>query len=151
MSLAWLTCPLERRVEREWSLVLKHLLPQNQSEVESFLGSVQFCVKITPNIATISSPLWVLTCKASEWRWGPREHRAFVGVKTWLTHSPAMAYHRQGAPTHLTTDASPVGTGVILEQEQEDSKLTKVEKRYSQFSRKALAARCACEKSCLYL
>ncbi|XP_068687747.1 uncharacterized protein [Montipora foliosa] len=62
-----------------------------------------------------------------------------------------MAYHRQGAPTRLTTDASSVGIGAILEQEQEDAsyrpiyyasrKLSKVEKRYSQFEREALAVR----------
>ena len=38
--------------------------PQNQSEVRRFLGSVQFCAKFIPNFATISSPLWDLTCKA---------------------------------------------------------------------------------------
>ena len=72
-----------------------------------------------------------------------------------------MAYHRQGAPTCLTTDASSVGIGAILEQEQEDGsyrpiyyasrKLSKVEKRYSQFEREALAVRWACEKFYLYL
>ena len=49
------------------------------------------------------------------------------------------------------TDASSVGIGAILEQEQEDGscrpiyyasrKLSKVEKRYSQFEREALAVR----------
>ena len=72
-----------------------------------------------------------------------------------------MAYHRQGAPTRLTTDASPVGIGAILEQRQEDGsyrpiyyasrKLSKVEQRYSQFEREALAVRWACEKFYLYL
>ena len=94
--------------------------PQNQSEVGSFLGSVQFCAKFIPNFATISSPLWDLTSKAAEWRWGPREDKTFGDVKTRLTHAPVMAYHRQGAPTRLTTDASPVGIGAILEQEHED-------------------------------
>ena len=45
---------------------------QNQSELRSFLGSVQFCVKFIPNFATMSSSLWDLTCKAAEWCWGPR-------------------------------------------------------------------------------
>ena len=135
--------------------------PQNQSEVRSFLGSVQFCAKFISNFATISSPLWDLTCKAAEWRWGPREDKAFRDVKSRLTHAPVMAYHRQGAPTRLTTDASSVGIGAILEQEQEDGsyrpiyyasrKLSKVEKRYSQFEREALAVRWACEKFYLYL
>ena len=72
-----------------------------------------------------------------------------------------MAYHRQGATTRLTTDASPVGVGAILEQKQQDGtyrpiyyasrKLSKVEARYSQFEREALAVRWACEKFYLYL
>ena len=68
--------------------------PQNQSEVRNFLGSVHFCAKFIPNFATISIPLWDLTCKAAEWRWGPREDKAFGDVKTQLTHAPVMAYHR---------------------------------------------------------
>ena len=72
-----------------------------------------------------------------------------------------MAYHKEGAPARLTTDASPVGIDAIFEQEQEDGsyrpiyyasrKLSKVEKRYSQFEREALAVRRACEKFYLYL
>ena len=58
-------------------------------------------------------------------------------------------------------DASPVGIGAILEQKQEDEtyrsiyyarrKLSKVEQRYSQFQRDALAVRWACHKFYLYL
>ena len=72
-----------------------------------------------------------------------------------------MAYHRQGAPTRLTTNPSPVGIGAILEQKQEDEtyrpiycasrKLSKVEQRYPQFEREALAVRWACQKFHLYL
>ena len=135
--------------------------PQNQSEVRSFLGSVQFCAKFIPNFATISSPLWDLTSKEARWKWGPKEEKSFQEVKVQLTRAPVMAYFRQGAKTRLTTDASPVEVGAILEQEQEDGsyrpiyyasrKLSKVEKRYSQFEREALAVRWACEKFYLYL
>lgn len=72
-----------------------------------------------------------------------------------------MAYHRQGASIRLTTDALPVGIGAILEQEQEDGsyrpiyyascKLSKIEQRYSQFEREALAVSWACQKFHLYL
>ena len=37
-----------------------------------------------------------------------------------------MAYHRQGAPLRLTTDASSGGIGAILEQEQEDGSYTPI-------------------------
>ena len=69
---------------------------------------------------TVSSPLWDLTWRDAKWKWGPREDTAFQGIKVRLTQASVMAYHRQGALIRLTTDALPVGTGAILEQEQED-------------------------------
>ena len=60
-----------------------------------------------------------------------------------------MAYFTKDAKTRLVTDASPVGLGAILEQQQEDGlyrpvyyasrKLSSVERRYFQFEREALA------------
>ena len=50
---------------------------QNQSEVKSFLGLVQFCAKFIPNFATIWSPLWDLTSKDTKWHWGPKEEKSF--------------------------------------------------------------------------
>lgn len=135
--------------------------PQNPSEVRSFLGSVQFCSKFIPNFASISSPLWDLTAKDIKWKWGVKEAKSFQEIKDRLTRAPVMAYFRQGAETRLTTDASPVGVGAILEQKQKDGsyrpiyyasrKLSKIEMRYSQFEREALAVRWACEKFYLYL
>ena len=134
---------------------------QSTSEVRSFLGSAQLCAKFIPNFATISSPLWDLTGKDVKWKWGLKEAKSFQEIKDRLTRAPVMAYFRQGAETRLTTDASPVGVGAILEQKQGDGsyrpiyyasrKLSKVETRYSQFEREALAVRWACEKFYLYL
>ena len=114
--------------------------PQNQSEVRSFLGSVQFCAKFIPNFATISSPFWNLIGKDVKWQWGAKENKAFQEIKGRLTRVPVMAYHRQGAPTRLTTDASPVGAILLERQQNEGSyrpiyyasrKLSQVEKWYS--------------------
>ena len=117
--------------------------PPNLFEVRSFLGSVKFWAKIISNFATISSRLWDLTKKDTKWRWGPKQNEIFNEIKDQLARVPVIAYHRQGAPTRLMTDASPVGIGAILEQKQEDEtyrpiysasrKLSKVEQRYSQF------------------
>ena len=37
-----------------------------------------------------------------------------------MTSAPVLVYHSLGAKTRLTTDASPVGLGAVLEQEQTD-------------------------------
>ena len=94
--------------------------PQSTSEVRSFLGSVQFCAMFIPTFATISSPLWDLTGKDVKWKWEPKQAKSFQEIKDRLTRAPVIAHFRQGAETRLTTDASPLGVGAILEQRQGD-------------------------------
>lgn len=135
--------------------------PKNQSEMRSFLGSVQFCAKFVPQFATISAPLWDLTSSNAKWKWGNQEAAAFSKIKRLITQAPVMAYYNQDARTRITTDASPVGLGAILEQMQPDGqfrpvyyasrKLSKTEQRYSQFEREALGVKWACEKFFLFL
>ena len=147
----------DRRVEA----IVKSPLPRNQSEVRSFLGSIQFCAKFIPNFASISSPLWDLTKKGAKWKWGNQEKKAFCQIKDRLIQALVMAYFRQGAKTKVTIDASPVGVGALLEQKQEDGsyrpiyyasrKLSEVERRYSQFEREALAVRWSCEKFYIFI
>ena len=147
----------EKRVE----VIVDAPRPQNPSEVRSFLGSAQFCAKFISGFSTISSPSWDLTSTGKSWKWGTKEEEAFEQIKKLLTNAPVMAYFAKDAKTRLVTDASPVGLGAVLEQQQEDGsyrpvyyasrKLSNVEKRYSQFEREALALRWACQKFYLYL
>ena len=129
--------------------------------MRSSLGSAQFCVKFIPGFSTISSPLWDLTCTDKSWRWGTKEEEACEQIDNLLTNAPVMAYFIKDAKTRLVTDASPVGLGAFLEQQQEDGlyrpvyyssrKLSSVEKRYSQFEREALAVRWGRQNFYLYL
>ena len=109
----------------------------------------------------VDTPLWDLTNKKSSFNRGYKEKEAIEQIKSLLTHAPVMAYFKQDAETRLTTDASPVGLGEILEQRQSDGffgpvyyasrKLSKVEQRYSQFEREALSVKWACEKFYIFL
>ena len=135
--------------------------PKDQSELRSFLGLVQYCSRFIPSFAIIASPLWDLTKAHAKWKWGTAEENAFQAVKRQLTRAPVMAFFKQGAETRVTTDASPVGIGAVLEQKQDDGqyrpvhyasrKLTPPESRYSQFEREALAVKWSCEKFFLYI
>lgn len=135
--------------------------PKDQSELRSFLGLVQYCARFIPSFAIIASPLWDLTKAHAKWKWGTAEKNAFQAVQRHLTQAPVMAFFKQGAETRITTDASPVGIGAVLEQKQEDGqyrpvhyasrKLTPPESRYSQFEREALAVKWSCEKFFLYI
>ena len=102
----------KRRVEE----IVDTPIPQNQSEVRSFLGFAQLCAKFIPGVSTISSPLWDLTCTGKSWKWDTREEEAFEQIKKLLANTPVMTYFAKDAKTRLVTDASPVGLGAILEQ-----------------------------------
>ncbi|XP_064651664.1 uncharacterized protein K02A2.6-like [Lineus longissimus] len=131
--------------------------PKTKAELRSFLGLAQFCARFVVNFAIITSPLCELTGSQVKWEWLPVHDKAFRDVKSKLTSSPVMAYFKQGARTRVVTDASPVGLGAILEQQQHDGsfkpvhyasrKLTHVESRYSQFEREALGVRLPIEDS----
>ena len=103
---------------------------------------------------------WDLTCTGKSWKWGNKEEEAFEEIKKLSTNAPVMALPKD-PKTHLVTDASPVGLGADLEQQQEDGsyrpvyiasrKLTNLEKRYFQFERETLAVWWACQKFYLIL
>ena len=66
-----------------------------------------------------------------------------------------LAYHDKDAKTRVVADASPVGLGAVLVQEQNGNwrpvyyasrSLTAVERRYSQTEREALALVWACKR-----
>ena len=95
--------------------------PQNQSEVRV---SLALCSFVQSSFRT-SQPYRVHCGTSPAKTQGgsgdqKRPEKSFQEVKDGLTRTPVMAYFRQGTKTRLITDASPVGVGAILEQEQED-------------------------------
>ena len=135
--------------------------PTSVSEVKSFLGLAQYCSKFIPDFASVTDPLWELTRADQKFEWSKRQQNAFDKVKSLITEAPTLSYYNQKAKTRLITDASPVGLGAILEQEQSDGSyrpvmyasrsLTEVERRYAQFEKEALGIVWAVEHFHLYL
>ncbi len=58
-----------------------------------------------------------ITCQMEK---GTAEENPFQAVQMQLTQAPVMTFFKQGAETGVTTDASPVGVGAVLEQKQDD-------------------------------
>ena len=94
--------------------------PSNIQEVRSFLGLAQYCAKFIPGFGTICEPIRELTRGDVDFQWGNQQQKAFDRIKQLLSSAPVLAYFKQDAKTRLITDASPVGLGAILAQEQED-------------------------------
>ena len=135
--------------------------PTSVAEVRSFLGLAQYCAKFLPDFSSISDPLWELTRGEQAFTWNRDQQKAFDSIKSMMTRTPVLAYHRLGAHTRLTTDASPVGLGAVLEQKQLDGSykpvwfasrcLSPTERRYSQFEKEALGVMWGVEHFRLYL
>ena len=135
--------------------------PENVEEVVSFLALVNYCARFVRNLATLGEPLRKLTRKGVEWHWGPEQKETFREIKKRLSGAEVMAYYKPQAKTRLIVDASPVGLGAILTQEQADGSyrpisyasrtLRDVERRYSQTEKEALAIVWGCERFELYL
>ena len=94
-----------------------------------------------PIFATTADPLRTLARQGTKWQWGKEENEAFEALNKQLAEASIMAFYENNAPTEVVIDASPVGLGTILVQEQQGVKraaafasrsLSEVERRYSQ-------------------
>ena len=56
-------------------------VPENPTEVKSFLGVVNFCAKYIRAFATLAEPLRQLTRKEVKWQWNSEQQIAFETLK----------------------------------------------------------------------
>ena len=84
----------------------------------------------------------------------------FIGTTRLITQAETLAYYQVGCRTRIVADASPVGLGAVLTQQQggvwrvisyASRSLTDVERRYSQTEKEALALVWACERFSMYV
>ena len=129
--------------------------PETMSEVRSFLGLVNFSSRFIPNLATKAEPLRKLTRKNVLFKWGPEQTKSFQELKDQLSQASTLGYFDPSAQTIVVTDASPVGLGAVLAQQQGSDyrvimyasrTLTDVERRYSQTEKEALGLVWGCER-----
>jgi len=134
--------------------------PQSASGVRSFLGLANYNARFIPDFATVAEPLRRLTKKGVRFEFGEEQKNAFSELMRRLSSAETLGYFDKNAKTLIIADASPVGLGAILIQEQQGRKrvisyasksLSDVEKRYSQTEKEALAVVWACERFRVYL
>ena len=130
--------------------------PSNAHEVRSFLSMTNYCSRFIPNYSTITAPLRTLTKSEQPWTWTSSEQQGFVQLKRLLISDTILSYFNPHKKATILVDASPVGLGAILCQENRvvayaNRSLSPVEQRYSQTEREALAVLFACEDFHLYI
>ena len=102
--------PSKISANREWPI------PENATDVRSFLGTASYYRRFMRDFASIAAPLHRLTEKGAPFVWTPELQNAFESLKTALSTTPVLHFLVPDAPYVLDTDASLTGIGVVLSQ-----------------------------------
>ena len=97
--------------------------PNNEKELKSFLGAIQYLSKYIDNLSAQTDSLRQLLKKDTEWLWTEEHTRAFENLKQKITEIPCLAHYNSDYQNVITIDASTKGLGATLWQEQPDGKL----------------------------
>ena len=131
--------------------VLAYKQPETKSEVSAFLGLTGYYRKFVPAYATIAAPLTELLKKGKPEHivWSAACEEAFETLKECLTKTPILRVPHPKQRFIVQTDASDVGIGAVLSQQDDDGeehpiayasrKLQLRETRYSAVEKECLA------------
>ena len=138
---------------------MKH--PENQKQLKSFLGAIQYLAKFLPRLSEKTDRLRKLLKKDSVWNWGKQQDEDFNSIKEMLTEEPCLAHYAKDRENIVTTDASKTGLGITLWQKQSDGEIKPIafgsrylndsEKNYSIGELELLAVVWGLEKFRFYL
>ena len=64
--------------------------PENKTDVQAFLGFVNFYQRFIQDFSAIARPFYDLTCSEQVWTWSKREQMAFKDLKTVVTTAPVL-------------------------------------------------------------
>ena len=130
------------------------------TEVRSFLGLAGYYRSFVPEFATIAKPLSSLADKGRVFKWTSDCEDSFRLLKELLTQSPILGYPQEEGRIVLDTDASDLGLGAVLSQEQDGREvvlsfasrtLTKAERNYCVTRKELLAVMFGLKKFRHYL
>ncbi|GFX38899.1 retrovirus-related Pol polyprotein from transposon 297 [Trichonephila clavipes] len=118
--------------------------PKNNREVSKFLGMTGWYQKFIPRYADICEPLYQLKKKGAKFNWSGEAQDSFDKIKRTLTEAPILQLPNFSEQFNLFTDASGVGIGAVLQQNQKliafaSRTLNKAERHYTVTERECLA------------
>lgn len=123
-------------------------VPKSQTEVQSFVGLASYYRRFVKGFADIARPLHQLVEKGRRFQWTDHCQGAFDQLKANLITAPVLAYPDPNKPFILDTDASDVGIGAVVSQEEgglervvayASRALTKQERKYATTKKELLS------------
>ena len=127
--------------------------PRSLAQANKFIGALSWYRKFLPNFATVAAPIHAVTNltkdKRHKFKWKYAQSKAFHTLKRMLVSEPLfLHYPIEAIPLILTTDASGIGIGGVLQQEIDgevrnlyyhSQLMTPCERKYSAIEKEALA------------
>lgn len=141
-------CPLPAKTKA----ISEVPLPETPRQLRKFIGMIEYFHRFIPKAASLLKPLHTIANQkpsTAKIEWSAASCEVFQQVKLNLSKVVNLAHPFPDAPLVLTTDASDVGIGAVLEQWQNNTwrplaffskSLNHREKKYSTFDRELLAA-----------
>ncbi|KAK3089262.1 hypothetical protein FSP39_002191 [Pinctada imbricata] len=108
--------PIMAKVEA----ISKFPIPTNKKEIMRFLGMAGFYRKFCPNFSSVVGPLTNQLQKKVNFAWTNDCEESFKKIKCVLMNSPVLSAPNFDKQFKLTVDASDVGIGAALFQENDD-------------------------------
>ena len=93
-------------------------VPQNQTDVKSFLGLCSYYRRCTKNFAMIAQPLHEAGETKSSFNWTEETQEAFENLRKHLSSTPILDFPDVKEPFILYTVASLTAMGAVLAQVQ---------------------------------
>ena len=129
---------------------------QNQKQLQSFLGLVNYLQPFLPDIASKTT---FVKEQVSKWDWTPSTDSGFQQLKQWICNTlltTTLAYYDRTQPLTIQTDASQYGLGATLLQNNRpiafaSKTLTDVETRYANLEHECLSVVFGLEKFHTYI
>jgi len=134
--------------------------PLNIKQVRSFLGLCSYYRKFIKGFSNIAHPLNDLTKKEEAFEWKQQQEDAFRNLKDVLSNPPVLRHYNPQSKTLLHTDASNIGLGAVLVQNDDGTErvisyasrtLLPAEKNYTTTEKECLAVLWAITKFRPYL
>ena len=90
--------------------------------LRSFLGLASYYRKFVRDFSKKAAPLYNLLKKRVAYQWTSKQEQAFQTLKNALTSAPILVYPDFDRPFVLHTDASKVGLGAVLAQQDKEKR-----------------------------
>ena len=108
--------PDPRKVET----IKKWPVPQNVTELQLFLGSVNYLSRFIPGLGQLRKPLQVLVKKNSEFVWTTVHDKSFQDLKDMVSEDCLIQFYNPLKPLYIECDASKQGIGCVMLQPDDD-------------------------------